>query len=516
MYHALLTNKKITRKHMNSATRFAFTENLPASAESEGKSVATRSTVDTPQLFSGRQVEPIMASQAIEHNIQTGNAENFTDEDRYTTSDHRKIDFATSDGNSSDPASPPPEEHIISDWSTYTTQGDPWLTDDELILKSGYSPANLNQPDQHGLTPLMHAIEEGNKQLVELMLKKGALTPGNKKEELAVCYAIDYALQHRRFDLAKNLLHKGYPYFDKPFHPSNLPLHRAIRYNDIKIISRILESNIDPNLLPSNPFYTFCPYLLYATTHENTTAVELLLRHGADPDTAFYGDFEETALHMAIAKNNLTLVKILLRAGADPDLPNSGPQWTPLIKAAHMGHDAIVELLIAFQANPNLTNGRGRGPLQLAIHRNHFNIVSRLIEAGADFETPNEEEWLQSPLGSAIQFRRYEITRLLLNAGARLDKQVIIDGTFKWLQELLQERFSSEQCAALLQERSPFPRKHSLQKQCRRVIRAKIRKHNGYEDLPIPYKLQVFCRDRMDYPPDCQLTAEQNDLQETP
>lgn len=88
-------------------------------------------------------------------------------------------------------------------------------------------------------------------------------------------------------------------------------------------------------------------------------------------------------------------VEMLLKAGADPsgirdyksflkkyNKPYE-PSW-PLIRASRGGHAAVVRLLLAAGADPNLAEGEGITALTVAAEGGHLEVVRLLLEAGAD------------------------------------------------------------------------------------------------------------------------------------
>ena len=97
----------------------------------------------------------------------------------------------------------------------------------------------------------------------------------------------------------------------------------------------------------------------------NAAVVDLLLRHGADPDAAdMWG---RTALVYAASVGNAATVRQLLDAGADPDLADAAGA-TPLMVAADRAATptsdraaaAVVALLLAAGADPDATDAVGR------------------------------------------------------------------------------------------------------------------------------------------------------------
>jgi ankyrin repeat protein len=89
----------------------------------------------------------------------------------------------------------------------------------------------------------------------------------------------------------------------------------------------------------------------------------------------------------------------LLAAGVNPDLPDRFGA-TPLYYAASFNRTEIVELLLAYQADPNArviinppkdANQFSSAPLQYAAGSGNLRIVSMLIEAGASVNTKGSE-----------------------------------------------------------------------------------------------------------------------------
>jgi len=87
---------------------------------------------------------------------------------------------------------------------------------------------------------------------------------------------------------------------------------------------------------------------------------------------------------------------LLLGAGADPDAVAESPMRVTPLHAACARDDealacALVRLLMAFGANPNVHQQAGWTPLHAAAHRDQARLVDVLLGAGADPSLCNEE-----------------------------------------------------------------------------------------------------------------------------
>lgn len=99
----------------------------------------------------------------------------------------------------------------------------------------------------------------------------------------------------------------------------------AIYWSPIEFIRELLAAGADPNHDDGDGHPPLIAAIAKTSPHPGSWArpdvnevIELLLRHGADPNQRGINDY--TALHMAVEQNNLRAVELLLAAGADPSL----------------------------------------------------------------------------------------------------------------------------------------------------------------------------------------------------
>lgn len=149
--------------------------------------------------------------------------------------------------------------------------------------------------------------------------------------------------------------------------------------------------------------------------------VESLLAAGLSPN-AVDNRLAETPLSFAMISGFPGMVNLLLAWHADPNAPMTGANprsLTPLQYAAGHGNLQVVRSLIAAGARVNDAGGAGRTPLHYALE-SHLDIVHFLMEKGADVNIRDSEG--ASPLDDAVWSGNLDATAMLLAHGAHLDE----------------------------------------------------------------------------------------------
>lgn len=214
---------------------------------------------------------------------------------------------------------------------------------------------------------MINAVKARNVNKVkELVIQDNSLVNAkNEQGETAVLMAAYY---HAK-EVKDVLLAKG----------PNLDLFEACAVGNTERIIDILEQ--DPGLINAYNRDGYTPLGL-ASFFGHLEAVKLLLQKGANiHELSRDGQFNNTALHAAVAGNYEEIVEILLQHQANVNARSKGAVragFTPLHLAAGRGQRNMVAALIEHGADRNATNDAGLTPGEYAIERGFTRIAEWL------------------------------------------------------------------------------------------------------------------------------------------
>ena len=284
----------------------------------------------------------------------------------------------------------------------------------ELVKKSLAKKPNLNT--DLSKQALVMAANEGDSEVVQLLLKKGA----NPSYSSLVA-----AVQGEHIEITKILLDKGanpsrdsvnqqevnqYRYLISGMNYS--PLATAVSKENTDIIQLLLSKNVEVNDGENGESIS----LISAVQKGNLDIVKLLLEKGANPNSTPDNRFSyggSSPLNIAVNNGHTEIVKLLLDNKAKLNDGENG-ESSSLISAVQKDNLDIVKLLLEKGANPNDGKNGTSQSLITAIQRNNPEIVKALLEKGAN---PNANDSYRSPLRYAS--RKPEIEAILVQYGAQ-------------------------------------------------------------------------------------------------
>ncbi|XP_017487603.1 PREDICTED: neurogenic locus notch homolog protein 2-like, partial [Rhagoletis zephyria] len=182
-----------------------------------------------------------------------------------------------------------------------------------------------------------------------------------------------------------------------------------------KAITDLLSSGANPSLVCDK---TSESSLHLAARYVRVDAAKSLL--DSFPDLCHARDANgRTPLHTAIASDARGVFEILLRSRKTDFNAQTHDGTTPLILAARMNSEGMVEELVKAGAELNMVDESGRTALHWAVSVDNVRAAEVLLANGADRDAKNGKE--ETPLFLAAREGAYKCAKLLLDFHANRD-----------------------------------------------------------------------------------------------
>ena len=282
--------------------------------------------------------------------------------------------------------------------------------------------------EQRIKTPLAFACAEGHLEMVELLLRSGALIeyPGDDITTLQVasirghCNIIEVLIKEHQFR-HQNQHQSTLRFIDRhtPRH-YDTALMEAIRAGSLNAVSTLLSHGATFALAKDGigPLHR-------ATDIANPRIMDLLIEHmekSLDLDSSLEinrrNSFGKTPLIDAAERNHTRIVELLLQHGGDPAIRDKDGH-SALHYAAWRNHQESVKLLLqAWEKEElekrmtlvNVKNIYGNTALQESLDREYFQIVKMLLAAGAKLEpSPYQHHFIRVTRQKNIEVFRQAI-----------------------------------------------------------------------------------------------------------
>lgn len=153
----------------------------------------------------------------------------------------------------------------------------------------------------------------------------------------------------------------------------------------------------------------------YLQSNGDPKYIKNIILLGADIETQHPNKALYRPLHFAVCSEKFEILKVLLELGANP---NTVDKWgqTPLFHAAQYGHIKELELLLEYNADPNLGEYT---PLHTAVKENRINVIELLLKAGVNLDA--RDKIGDTPLHWGAQYGQIEAITYMVKAGADLE-----------------------------------------------------------------------------------------------
>lgn len=192
--------------------------------------------------------------------------------------------------------------------------------------------------------------------------------------------ALITAIEHKNHRALEQLLDGG-ARGDPPMEAAMLRI--AAQNRDTESIALLLRYGADANGFDREGITP----LFAATRAQSFEAARTLLKHGADPNLSA-GPDSESPLSLAACQNQIDMVQLYLSNGGDPNfVMESGS--TALVQSMNkIASPKLVELMLGSGGDANAKNGEGTTALFQAIQANRVDLMTVLLDHGANPNLP--------------------------------------------------------------------------------------------------------------------------------
>lgn len=290
-------------------------------------------------------------------------------------------------------------------------------------------------PEDPGWSPLVAALAETHIECARVLLEGGADPNIMGPDGPALVYAVNAQSQ----EICKLLVEKGAD-LNNPRKKSWSPLSKIMvnkeyerRLDMIKLLIQLGANVNSPEPYGRSPLLE----VFFVNDADKLASMELLLEHGADINHEDDDGFSPA--HMAVSQPDTALIRRLLREDRlELNCPRPN-RWTPLKLAISHANIEVVTLLLDKGADPNLHHEDEESPIMSAVREDKLDAARLLIQRGAIIDTAGQalDNAIWYPLEWAARFGNQAMIRLLGDNGADMacrwtDGRTLVHRAIEW------------------------------------------------------------------------------------
>jgi ankyrin repeat protein len=294
---------------------------------------------------------------------------------------------------------------------------------------------DIDAPDQAtNISALTYAVENGNREIVHLLLAAGAyINAANKYGDTPIMHLNDMATA----DLVRDLISAGADVEARDQY-GDTALLNAARSSPLPAVQQLMAAGARADAKDDQGN----TLLLKAAQNDDPAVLKFLLASGLDAtsknndgqsaitlaahsgmskniqallDAGATFDLEQQELDELLMQNvngaDLDTIRLLLKAGASPNAKEDDE--TALMRATEYGKPEALKILIDAGADLNATDDDGWTALMYA---NDVDKIKILIDAGADMKVKSKDG--KTALALAIENQQEEVATFLKSRGA--------------------------------------------------------------------------------------------------
>ncbi|KAL7768440.1 hypothetical protein ACKLNR_002741 [Fusarium oxysporum f. sp. zingiberi] len=250
---------------------------------------------------------------------------------------------------------------------------------------------------------LGYAVQEGNVEIVNMLLAAGA-SPGGDLEETLDLYSL------------------------KP------PLIIAVEAGNEDLVTCLIKAGANVNQYFSHYGESVTP--LYAASMKGHLAImRQLLDAGADIDGR--AGYLGAPLLAAVSEGQVEAMTLLLDAGADLQARSTVNKYPALVIALDQGHPELVDSLISAGANVNDSVPYYGSSLQAAASKGYRDVAESLLDVGGDPAMEGGRSGLAIVAAAARQ--RVDVVKMFIDRGVVTKEQA--KKAIDWVEELIESGY---------------------------------------------------------------------------
>ena len=319
--------------------------------------------------------------------------------------------------------------------------------DKEIVQMLLAHVADVNQKNEHGMTPLMRSIQFGGYEFSMSLLERQDVDVNCQCSEGRTALTIMFEegirnwTWHASKEIAQKLLHRSAEVNHKTENGPT-PLESAAISGHVDVVKLFLEHGAD---VETRNGIGQTPLSAVIATKDARLPETFCNEDGMQPTP------------LEVQKRLKEIIEALLKWGVDVNARDDDGN-TPLALAAQLGLEDIVIILLDASANVNVKSDTGNTPFALALERNRYRLMDILSDWGADIDTENnclllleasrrgyagivdrllqqgvdpntENGILERPLSLAATYGHTRIVELLIQRNVVVDSRDIHDRT---------------------------------------------------------------------------------------
>ncbi|XP_023316577.1 tankyrase-2-like [Trichogramma pretiosum] len=310
------------------------------------------------------------------------------------------------------------------------------------ISDEKHEPVRVDAQDKFGRTPLHLALEIRNRNLMKILMRRGASPYIADTEGLTPLHYICMK------DCYNEVIKRFFKISDNIDHPVRVnardklgrtPLRLALDFDNKHLIKFLLRHGADPNLPDASgltPLHIICRRYC-----DESDFVEMLFTICDEKHQTVQVDAQDykgdTPLFYALRSNGLKVAEYLLRRGAKLGLANKNG-FTPLHFVSELNHSiGLAKMLFEFSKDEdwwsdgktkvNAQDKWGWTPLHSALLRNNEKVAKFLLRKGSDPNLANKNGWTPLHFISKTHYDNFDLVNKLFEISNKKEQLVLVD-----------------------------------------------------------------------------------------